>query len=83
MNRRSFVGRALAGVSITGASAAPGKVKAGDIPSTTFGKTGVKVSVIGQGGARMNLHPDVQTAAAPARKVRWKTTSGQSGTSGN
>jgi hypothetical protein len=38
-------------------------VKAGDIRTTTFGKTGVEVSVIAQGGARMDLHPDVRTAA--------------------
>ena len=69
MKRRSFVGGALAGVSITGAYAAPPKVKAGDIPTTTFGKTGVKVSVIAQGGARMDLHPDVPSAAAHVRKV--------------
>jgi predicted aldo/keto reductase-like oxidoreductase len=69
MNRRSFVGGAFAGVSITGAFAMPQKVKAGDIPTTTFGKTGVKVSVIAQGGARMDLHPDIQTAAAHVRRV--------------
>jgi predicted aldo/keto reductase-like oxidoreductase len=40
-----------------------------DIPTTTFGKTGVPVSVIGQGGARMDLHPDVATAAAYVRGV--------------
>jgi predicted aldo/keto reductase-like oxidoreductase len=44
-------------------------VKAGDIPTTTFGKTGVEVSVIAQGGARMDLHPDVQAAAAHVRRV--------------
>jgi predicted aldo/keto reductase-like oxidoreductase len=44
-------------------------VKAGDIPTTTFGKTGIQVSVIAQGGARMDLHPDIQTAAAHVRKV--------------
>jgi aryl-alcohol dehydrogenase-like predicted oxidoreductase len=69
MKRRSFVGSALAGVSITGAFAAPQKVKASDIPTTTLGKTGVKVSVIAQGGARMDLHPDVQTAATHVRQV--------------
>jgi predicted aldo/keto reductase-like oxidoreductase len=69
MKRRAFVGSALAGVSVTGAYAAPPKPKAGDIPTTTFGKTGVKVSVIAQGGARMDLHPDVQSAAAHVRKV--------------
>jgi len=44
-------------------------MKAGDIPTTTFGKTGVKVSMIAQGGARMDLHPDIATAAAHVRKM--------------
>jgi predicted aldo/keto reductase-like oxidoreductase len=44
-------------------------VKALDIPTTTFGKAGLEVSVIAQGGARMDLHPDVQTAAAHVRGV--------------
>jgi len=69
MKRRSFLSAALAGMSITGTSAAPPKVRAGDIPTTTFGKTGVKVSVIAQGGARMDLYPDIQAAAAHVRKV--------------
>src|SRR5437870_4181560 len=60
MERRSFAGGALA---------APQKVTPGDIPTTTFGKTGVQVSVIAQGGARMDLHPDIQTAAAHVRTV--------------
>lgn len=69
MKRRLFVGGALAGLASTGTFAKPQKAKAGSIPTTTFGKTGVKVSVIAQGGARMDLHPDVQTAAAHVRKV--------------
>lgn len=69
MKRRLFVGGAFAGLSITGTFAAPQKVKPGDIPVTTFGKTGVKVSVIAQGGARMDLHPDVEAAAAHVRRV--------------
>lgn len=44
-------------------------VTAGDIPTTTFGSTGIEVSVIAQGGARMDLHPDIQTAAAHVRTV--------------
>ena len=56
-------------MSVTNAFAEPQKVKAGDIPTTTFGKTGVAVSVIAQGGARMDLHPDIQTAAAHVRRV--------------
>ena len=69
MKRRSFVGGAFAGTSITGAFAAPQKVKTGGIPTAMFGKTGVAVSIIAQGGARMDLHPDVQTAAAHVRKM--------------
>jgi predicted aldo/keto reductase-like oxidoreductase len=45
------------------------KVQAGDIPTTTFGKTGIPVSIIAQGGARMDLHPDIQTAATHVRAV--------------
>ncbi|MGJ5820245.1 aldo/keto reductase [Paludibaculum fermentans] len=69
MNRRIFVGGAFTGMSITAASGAPPKVKAGDIPTTTFGKTGIQVSVLAQGGARMDLLPDVPAAAAHVRKV--------------
>ena len=68
MRRRFFVGGAFAGMSVTGAFAEQQKVKAGDIPTTTFGKTGVKVSVIAQGGARMDLLPDVPSAAAHVRR---------------
>lgn len=50
-------------------AAAPQRVKAGDIPTTTFGKTGVKVSVIAQGGARMDLHPDIPSAARHVRTM--------------
>jgi predicted aldo/keto reductase-like oxidoreductase len=54
---------------MTGAIAMLRKAKAGDIPTTMFGKTGVQVSMIAQGGARMDLHPDIQTAAAHVRTV--------------
>jgi predicted aldo/keto reductase-like oxidoreductase len=47
----------------------PQKVKPGDIPTTIFGKTGIEVSISAQGGARMDLHPDVATAAAHVRTV--------------
>jgi predicted aldo/keto reductase-like oxidoreductase len=69
MNRRLFVGGAFAGLATTTTGAFAQKTKAGDIPVTTFGKTGIKVSIIAQGGARMDLHPDIQTAAAHVRKV--------------
>ena len=69
MKRRTFVGTAFAGVGTTGAYAKPAKVKAGDIPTTQFGKTGRTVTVIAQGGARMDLFPDVSAAAAHVRRV--------------
>jgi aryl-alcohol dehydrogenase-like predicted oxidoreductase len=69
MRRRAFLGAALAGLPITGAFAAQPKPKAGDIPTTTIGRTGVEVQVIAQGGARMDLHPDIPSAAAHVREV--------------
>lgn len=65
MKRRLFVGGAFAGFSF----AAPQKPKAGDIPSVTLGRTGLKVGMIAQGGARMDLHPTVQAAAAHVRNM--------------
>jgi len=55
MERRLFVGTAFAGLSITGLGARPPRPREGDIPMRTFGKTGEKLTVIGQGGARMQL----------------------------
>ena len=69
MKRRAFLGGVLAGLPVAGAAAASPKLKAGDIPTTTFGRTGVKVSVIAQGGGRMDLQPDIQSAASHVRKV--------------
>ena len=69
MKRRIFVGAAFSGAGLTGAYAKPPKPKSGDIPMKEFGKTGVKVPIIAQGGARMDLHPTVQDAAAHVRRV--------------
>ena len=69
MQRRVFVGSAFAGTGLTGAYAQSPKVKSGDIPTRDFGKTGVKVSIIAQGGARMDLHPTVAEAADHVRRV--------------
>jgi aryl-alcohol dehydrogenase-like predicted oxidoreductase len=69
MKRRAFVGGAFAGLSVGTTRLAAQGVKAGDIPVTTLGKTGVKVSVIAQGGARMDLHPDIPAAAAHVRRM--------------
>ena len=67
MKRRLFVGTAVTGATLPGASAK--KAKAGDIPMKEFGKTGVKVTVIAQGGARMDLHPTVAAAAEHVRRM--------------
>ena len=54
---------------MSSAPVASRNVKAGDIPTTTFGKTGIQVSIIAQGGARMDLHPTIQAAATHVRTV--------------
>jgi aryl-alcohol dehydrogenase-like predicted oxidoreductase len=69
MKRRAFLGTALAGLPLTSAFAAQPKPKAGDIPTTTLGRTGVQVQIIAQGGARMDLHPDIPSAAEHVREV--------------
>ena len=69
MNRRAFLGTALAGLPITGAFAVQPTLKAADIPTTKLGKTGIEVQVIAQGGARMDLHPDIPSAAEHVRQV--------------
>jgi predicted aldo/keto reductase-like oxidoreductase len=69
MKRRAFLGAALAGLPITGAFAAPQKPKGTDIPATTLGKSGIQVQIIAQGGARMDLHPDIASAAEHVRQV--------------
>jgi predicted aldo/keto reductase-like oxidoreductase len=69
MKRRVFVGGAFAGTGLTGAYAQAPKVKSGSIPTREFGKTGVQVSIIAQGGARMDLHPTVADAADHVRRV--------------
>jgi aryl-alcohol dehydrogenase-like predicted oxidoreductase len=63
------VGGAFAGLGLSGAYAKPQKPKTGGIPTRAFGKTGIKVSIIAQGGARMDLHPTVAEAAAHVRRV--------------
>jgi aryl-alcohol dehydrogenase-like predicted oxidoreductase len=69
MKRRAFLGTALVGLPITGAFAAQPKPRGGDIPTTMLGKTGIEVQVIAQGGARMDLHPDIPSAARHVRDV--------------
>ena len=67
IRRRTFVGAVFAGLGITGLSARPPKPKAGGIPMREFGKTGVKLTVIGQGGARLALLRNKEAARAQVR----------------
>jgi aryl-alcohol dehydrogenase-like predicted oxidoreductase len=53
MQRRIFVGSVLAGLG----TPRPAKPKVGDIPTRVLGRTGEKLTVIGQGGARFHLVP--------------------------
>jgi predicted aldo/keto reductase-like oxidoreductase len=55
MRRRGFVGGVFAGLGLTAESARPAKPRAGDIPRRAFGKTGEKLTVIGQAGGRFPL----------------------------
>lgn len=67
IRRRTFVGAAFAGLGITGMNAQPPKPKAGGTPMREFGKTGVKLTVVGQGGARLAL---LRTKEAARPQVR-------------
>ena len=69
MKRRAFVGAVFSGLPTTVAFAQAPKVKSGGIPTRVYGRTGVEVSVVAQGGARMDLFPDVQSAAEHVRRV--------------
>lgn len=55
MRRRTFFGSAFAGLAATAYGAKPPRAKSGGIPQRVFGKTGVKVTVIGQAGGRFPL----------------------------
>jgi len=55
MKRRAFVGSVFAGWAATAYAAAAPKPKYGDIPKRTFGKTGEKLTIIGQAGGRFPL----------------------------
>ena len=55
MKRRSFVGGALAGLPTLSRRTSASTLKAGDIPKRTFGKTGERLTLIGQAGGRFGL----------------------------
>jgi len=55
VKRRSFVGGALAGLATLSRRTSASTLKAGDIPKRTFGKTGERLTLIGQAGGRFGL----------------------------
>lgn len=65
MKRRVFFGTAFAGLGA--AQARPPKPKAGDIPTRVFGKTGVKLTIVGQAAGRFPLFRDKEEARAQVR----------------
>jgi uncharacterized protein len=67
MIRRTFVGAIFSGLGLTGAYARPPQVKSGPVPRREFGKTGVSLSVIGQGGVRLSLLRTKEEARAQVR----------------
>lgn len=55
MKRRSFFGGAFAGLAATAYGGKPPKPRSGDIPKRTFGKTGARLTLIGQAGGRFPI----------------------------
>ena len=71
MKRRAFVGGVLGGLAAVSSrrlSARP-RIKPGDIPMRTFGKTGEKLTVIGQAGGRFPMITDEEAIAITQRAV--------------
>jgi predicted aldo/keto reductase-like oxidoreductase len=72
MNRRSFVGAGLTGAALsTTALPAP---KAGDIPTRVFGKTGARITMIGQAGGRFPMISFDEAKAVTLRAVELGVT---------
>jgi len=67
MNRRAFSGTVFAGLGLSSLSARPAKPKPGATPLRDFGRTGVKLTVVGQGGARLALLRTKEAARAHVR----------------
>ena len=68
MKRRTFIGAVFASLALTKLHAEPlkptPKPSPGSIPMREFGKTGVKLTVVGQGGARLALLRNKERARA-------------------
>lgn len=64
MDRRTFMAGTVAGLAAGGAS---GAVKPGDIPKRVFGKTGEKITIVGQAGGRFPMIAFDQAKAVTLR----------------
>jgi uncharacterized protein len=69
MKRRIFVGSTFSGLGAKVLHAKPSTPTGGQVPSREFGKTGIKLTVLAQGGSRMDLHPDLESARKFVRHV--------------
>ena len=69
LHRRTFMGGVFAGLGLTGFSARAAKPQAGGIPMREFGKTGVKLTVVGHAGARLALLRTKEAASAQVRRA--------------
>src|SRR5579863_4595341 len=67
INRRVFVGGGFAGITSIGLNAEAPKPPSGSIPMREFGETGVKLTIIGQAGARLNMCRSREAAAKIVR----------------
>lgn len=67
LRRRAFSGAVFAGLGLTGLGAKAPKPKAGATPMREFGRTGIKLTVVGQGGARLALLRTKEAARAHVR----------------
>ncbi len=69
LHRRTFMGGVFAGLGLTGIGARAAKPMAGAIPMREFGKTGVKLTVIGHAGARLALLRTKEAANAQVHRA--------------
>jgi len=69
LRRRTFVGGVFASLGIAGHSARAARPQAGAIPMREFGKTGVKLTIVGHAGARLALLRTKDAASAQVRRA--------------
>src|SRR5690349_21603628 len=67
MRRRTFLSSSAAAGLTVSADAAPNKLQPGDIPRRVFGKTGERLTIIGQAGGRFPLCGDEEAKAITLR----------------